>query len=160
MGRLAQTLAIRVESFVAPHRGCSKVMPTAATSRLGCKYEIPGPFARVGIARLQFRTSAQNVLVGASRQRAAPRSQSTRRRAGARRRVALLRIAATQCPLASCNSRHGATGPNTPDAPVPLSAGNEGQASALWAANHFAVPHKWLLLSSPQPLQMHSWFSF
>ena len=87
-------------------------MPTATTSRLGCKYKIPGAFARVGIARLQFRWSAQNVLVGASRQRAAPRSQSTKLRAGARSQVRPLRGSPTRRARVSTKETHSAPGSN------------------------------------------------
>ena len=42
MGRLAQTLAISVEASDASKHRRSKVMPTATSSRLGCKYKIHG----------------------------------------------------------------------------------------------------------------------
>ena len=87
-------------------------MPTATTSRLGCKYKILGAFARVGIACLQFRWSAQNVLVSASHQRAAPRSQSTKLRAGARSQVRPLRGSATRRARISTKATHSASGSN------------------------------------------------
>ena len=112
MGRLAQTLAISVEKSAASKHRCSKVMSTATTSRHGCKYKLLGAFARVGIARLQFRWSAQNVLVSASRQRAAPRSQSTKLRAGARSQVRHRRGSATRRARVSTKTTHSAPGSN------------------------------------------------
>ena len=153
MGRLAQTLAISVEKSAAFKHRCSKVMPTATTWRLGCKYKILGAFARVGIARLQFRWSAQNVLVSASRQRAAPRSQSTKLRAGARSQVRPLRGPATRRARISTKATHSASGSNKA---VPAAAACSNCPLRGHGNSHCQPPSssplKWLLLSRFQPL--------